>query len=367
MRQAKTSTKPKRAITLGGGGPAAGLHIGVLKKLAQVPITFDVWALSCIGAWVGIIYNQCDKGNEADQTYEFFRNGVFRDDVSYSRFPINTVFGPDWYGNTRALIEFLANLDNYGNIWLPDRIMDSFRETAALLLQGRKWEDGEFNQWVLNNFMAVNPLSRFLTSMMFLSNINGLSKIYYPDSSFLKKIKFSKLDTAEPYIYHNAFNLTTPNIQLFSNKKDRYKQITAASLCACSALPYIEGTVDIDGDTYCEGALVDTVNFKSLLEDHHDFDEIWVSRIVDAKQIHEPRNLGAALGNLCQLFAASLGEDDIRLFEYHAIEDNWRGTIVEIHVDANVNFDWSHSNLASGRDRGIEAADAAHKAYLHTS
>ncbi|WP_247808459.1 MULTISPECIES: hypothetical protein [unclassified Bradyrhizobium] len=48
----------KRAITLGGGGPAAGLHIGVLKALAEDGKTFDdksdVWALSCIGAWVGI-------------------------------------------------------------------------------------------------------------------------------------------------------------------------------------------------------------------------------------------------------------------------------------------------------------------------
>ena len=26
--------KPTRAITLGGGGPAAGLHIGVLEALA---------------------------------------------------------------------------------------------------------------------------------------------------------------------------------------------------------------------------------------------------------------------------------------------------------------------------------------------
>src|SRR5262249_46691757 len=103
--------------------------------------------------------------------------------------------------------------------------------------------------------------------MMFLSSINGLSKIYYPDSIFLKKIKFDRIDTAKPYIYHNAYNLTRQEIQLFSNKQDKYKQITAASLCACSALPYIEGRVDIDGDTYCEGALVDTVNFKSLLED----------------------------------------------------------------------------------------------------
>ena len=53
----------KRAITLGGGGPAAGLHIGVLEALAdnaRVWTKFDVWALSCIGAWVGIVYNQFD-------------------------------------------------------------------------------------------------------------------------------------------------------------------------------------------------------------------------------------------------------------------------------------------------------------------
>jgi predicted acylesterase/phospholipase RssA len=44
--------KPRRAIALGGGGPAAGLHIGVLEAFANAEpeITFDVWSLSCIGA-----------------------------------------------------------------------------------------------------------------------------------------------------------------------------------------------------------------------------------------------------------------------------------------------------------------------------
>src|SRR5262245_49584225 len=104
--------KPKRAITLAGGGPTAGLHIGILKRLAEADVTFDVWGLSCIGAWVGLVYNQCDKGREAEQTYEFFKNGVFRDDVSYSRFPINSVFGPDWFGNARALGAFLTDYRN---------------------------------------------------------------------------------------------------------------------------------------------------------------------------------------------------------------------------------------------------------------
>jgi len=58
-------SKVKRAITLGGGGPAAGLHIGVLEALAASKIDFDIWSLSCIGAWVGIIYNQFDKPRQS--------------------------------------------------------------------------------------------------------------------------------------------------------------------------------------------------------------------------------------------------------------------------------------------------------------
>jgi predicted acylesterase/phospholipase RssA len=82
----------RRAITLGGGGPAAGLHIGVLEALHAADITpritFDVWALSCIGAWVGIVYNQFDGPDKANQTHQFFKEHVFRDDESYARFPI---------------------------------------------------------------------------------------------------------------------------------------------------------------------------------------------------------------------------------------------------------------------------------------
>ena len=39
----------KRAITLAGGGPAAGLHIGVLERLNEAHIKFDVWA-----GWFGV-------------------------------------------------------------------------------------------------------------------------------------------------------------------------------------------------------------------------------------------------------------------------------------------------------------------------
>ena len=80
---------------------------GFWKRLPTTHIhEFDVWALSCIGAWVGIVYNQLatktvKNQDRAEQTHQFFKNGVFRDDESYERFPINTVFGPDWRSNIR--------------------------------------------------------------------------------------------------------------------------------------------------------------------------------------------------------------------------------------------------------------------------
>ena len=146
--------------------------------------------------------------------------------------------------------------------------------------------------------------------------------------------------------------------------------------------------MEIDGTTYCEGALVDTVNFEGLVDlrvGERKLDEIWISRIVDSKQVRKPENLHDALANLCQLFAASVGEDDVKLFKYHVRYDrqsrtvskgndtndqnsneanaDWNGTVVEIHVPGHINFKWNHSNLDNGRRLGREAAEQAIKQY----
>ncbi len=357
--------KPKRAITLAGGGPAAGLHIGALTALQEHDIDFQVWALSCIGAWVGIVYNKWQTGDRAQQTADFFRDNVFRDDDSYVGFPINTVFGPDLGANTAAVGKFLIDWYSYYRATLPAaKIVDAFRQSMVFWSDPNNWDwrtwdkTGGVNHWMLDQVLAVNPYSRFLTSLMYLAPVNGLSRIYYADSSFLKAIEIRNLYKKDIFIYHNAWNLDKKELQLFSNiKGDKYKDITTESLCACSALPYIEETVTIDGDVYCEGALVDTVNFSRLLEDHRDLDEIWVSRIVDVSQARPPRNITESLGNLCMLFAGSLGDDDVKLFKYHAKDEGWQGTIYEINVASDITFDWSHSNLEKGIKRGHAAVD----------
>jgi predicted acylesterase/phospholipase RssA len=398
--------RPPAAICLAGGGPAAGLHIGVLKGLRDKGITFDakhdVWALSCIGAWVGVLYNQA-KNDKIEETKKFFLD-VFRDDKVFESFPMNTVFTPDWAGNADAVWDYLLHLHNYRNLFLPKEIMKSFMYTMSALrrMAGSRrrrrryyngdfdeieefagFSEGDFNRWTLNQVLAVNPAMRLLMGLVYKSHITGRSRLYYPDSSFLNNIDFHKLtDDDKPFIYHNAWNLKQQKLVLFANRArpasecpdhavmvEGYRSpITAESLCACSALPYIEQTVTIDQEEYCEGALVDTVNFCNLLKDNPNLKEIWVSRLLDANQIKPPRDLYDAMAILCELFAATVGDDDVKLFEYHVMNDpdtkhRTDLTIIEIPVSTDINFDWSHSNLKKGIADGVTAAHQAVQAY----
>jgi predicted acylesterase/phospholipase RssA len=396
----------KRAICLAGGGPASGLHIGALKGLQERGLTFDhegdVWALSCIGAWVGIVYNQAPQGREIEETIRFFCD-VFRNDQSFKSFPANTVFTPDWAGNAEAMLDFLVDPRNYRNAFVPREIAKSFMHTMSAIRRGstmrrhsrtygneefaeyefKEFSEGDFNRWTLNHVLAVNPAVRFLTALLYKSKVNGLSRLYYPDSSFLNKIRFDEVRKRAPFIYYNAWNLSRQELVLFANKEknaklapksryavnvEGYRPIDAASLCACSALPFIEQTVTIGGDIYCEGALIDTVNLENLLVDHPDLEEIWISRIVDAGQVLPPRNLHDSLANLCELFCATVGEDDIEMFKcrlQHENPERWKKIkIIEIPVDCTINFEWSHSNLEHGIKAGEAAAKRTYDYYL---
>jgi len=410
----------KRAIALAGGGPAAGLHIGALSALEEHGVTFDVWSLSCIGAWVGVYYNQLkedrlDGKGRAERTHAFFREHAFRDTASYRGFPVNKAFAPHLQAYASAWLAHSVNPETYRNVFaIGNELPDVLKGWTRFLSNPEMWQrDGDVNAHVLNNILAVNPVSRYLTSLLYLSEVNGLSNIYYKDSTFLDEIDFGGLDLVDaenldqmrgdelaslaathsrsrvaperskkPEIYHNALPLrdtstsrvSTGQPQLFNNKwldyrtgKRRrtrnYLPITRPSLCACSALPYVEQTVTIPNDDnrpYSEGALVDTVSFRNLVEDHHDLDEIWVCRIVDYGQVHLQKNLHDGLANLCEQFAAEVGENDISLFKSHLRKTVGRTPrVVEIplNVKTKVNYHWDRDNLETGFK---EARSAVH-------
>jgi len=355
----------KRAIALAGGGPAVGLSLGALKALKRAGITFDVWSCSCVGSWVGVVYNQADPGREVETVTQFFKD-IFRPDDEYARFPIAGVFAPDFHGMVNDSVEFTLNPKNYANLLVPEAIKRASDDLLRFAANPGQWSVSNLNSVLLNDVLAVNPISRFLTSMIFLSANNGLSRLYYPDSSFLKAIKFERLyQPGKPPIYFNAYNLTKRKLQMFANKKGHpdYMPIGPESLCANSALPYIVSTVTIGDDMYCEGATIDTVNFEHLLQNHPDLDEVWVSRILDRKQVRPAENLYESMNNLVMLFASTTSEDDVKLFKYKLREQNSKVRVVEIHVSHNTNYDWTWSNLEASMLAGERATEAALKTY----
>jgi len=368
---ATVSRQRRRAITLAGGGPAAGLHIGALARLEKENIEFDVWSLSCIGAWVGIVYHQFDPPDRALQTYRFFQEHIFRDDESYASFPVNRAFGADANGFAKAVRHFLVDPESYRRAFVPRQILDALVQSVQFWSSTRWLNEGDRNAWWHNQVAAAHPFSRFLTALMYLSNVNGLTKLLYPESTFNGLLKFpQRIANAKPEIYHNAWDLGRRQMQLFHNRPTEeqlargYRPISMESLCACSALPFVEQTVSFDNTTYCEGALVDTVNFKNLLEDHQAphtrLDEIWVSRIVDVTQVREPQNLHDGLSNLCMLFPAEVGENDIKLFKHHLRKSRRRGPrVVDIPIARNtrVDFRWNHGNLERAFEEGYAAVD----------
>ena len=54
------------------------------------------------------------------------------------------------------------------------RSMSVFNRMTAMEEKFEKLDEGDINGWILNHAMAPNPFVRYLTSMMYLSNVNGL-------------------------------------------------------------------------------------------------------------------------------------------------------------------------------------------------
>jgi hypothetical protein len=346
----------KRALTLAGGGPAVGIGLGVLAALEQFPdLKFDVWSLSCVGAWLGCLYHVSPDRAKKLQYVSGLLEGFFRSDKEYDKFPCPTVFVPDIPETIAAYTKFMVDPRSYSNLVVPSAIAKAYQDILNYYLRPSQWSYGDFCHLMLNAMLAPNPAARFLMSMMYKSEIPGQNKLWFGSTyNLLKAFDMKLLERDDvPVLYHNAFNVDAQKLQLFSNKDSRYPKITTQTLCACSGLPYILSPVKIDGTTYVEGATVDTVGFKDLLQNHPDLDEVWVCRILDRRQIHPHHNLVEALNNLVMLFASTTSEDDVKLFKFHlekinadrAAEGAKKVDLIEFPVDFHTNYEWTHSNL----------------------
>ena len=117
----------KRALTLAGGGPAVGIGLGVLEALEQFPeIKFDVWSLSCVGAWLGCLYQVSPDRTKKLEYVTSLMNGFFREDDVYDKFPCPTIFLPDIPEMISSYFRFMVDPRSYVNLIVPSEIKKGY-------------------------------------------------------------------------------------------------------------------------------------------------------------------------------------------------------------------------------------------------
>jgi predicted acylesterase/phospholipase RssA len=362
--------KIKRAIALSGGGPPVGLQVGALKALDEFDIKFEVFTTDCIGSWTACIYNSHHKARRFEKMKQFYDACFVPDDI-FDGFSVPTnIFVTDYYRDFRRYLEKLFDCNTYRGLFLPQRQIEymmaylnpfNFPKTTTDL------------SMMLTRAMSLNPYARLMFKLNYKSAGTGRSWLLGPENhgeDFVERfIDFNKLMNTNPLIYLNAFNLTQKKINLFVNRTDhpRYRPITLRALKANSSiLGYLEN-VDIDGQTYCEGAVADTVNFNDLLTNHPDLNEVWVINILDYKEIKPPKNQLEADLLAVELPFTTIAHDDIKLFAFHLKEAGLEKKIKLIKIDLHykdLDFFWKHSTLEKGIQVGYEGALATIHDYL---
>lgn len=367
-KNSKNIPAKKRVLALSGGGPGSGLEIGAMRAFEEAGINFDVVTSDCIGSWVAAIYYGVPQ-NQLDQLqlkrWQWVAKcfeGFFVPDDIYKSFPIMQGFIIDYFKTTQKTIEKMLNPDTYSKLFLPERIMEYFLSMTS----SNPFQDKDVLNGFITKGLSLNPLVRFMIELSYKVEKTGItSQITQPaaiEMTVKKMINFDTLINSPTTIYLNAFNLTRQEICLFINRLNhpQYKPITPFSLGAASTILYYIETQTIDNEQYCEGAVVDTVNFKDLLTNHPDVDEIWVIKIDDYKTIKPPKNLFEAA--LLQVMAPfdTIADDDIKLFRYHLNEYNKEHStnikLIEVPMKYEaLTYDWNYTNLYKGLEIGYEA------------
>ena len=361
--------KVKRAIALSGGGPPVGLQLGALKALDEKDIAFDVFATDCIGSWTACIYNSHPKAARFGKMREFY-NACFVPDAVFDGFsvPVN-IFVTDYFQDWLIYWQKLLDYRTYQGLFLPRYIGEfmlyyldpaNFPRTSVDL------------SLMITKAMSLHPWTRLMFKLSYQNRKTGRSWLLGPENhgeGFVGQyIDFKKLMQIRTMIYLNAFNLTQRRINLFVNRPDhpKYKPITLRALKANSSiLGYLENW-EIEGDKYCEGAVADTVNFKGLLRNHPDLDEIWVINILDYKEIKPPENPLEADLLAVELPFTTIAHDDVKLFAGHlkAAGLDQRIKLVKINVSyKDLDFFWKQSTLEKGIEVGYAGAMATIEAY----
>ena len=334
-RNAEASENRSRtALVLGGGAPNMAMMAGALAAFEDKNITFDVVSTSGAGSLAGLLW-LAPKAMPASKALRSVMTMSVSDHI-YNTFPVNyKVFnkpGP-WADLWRQVLTanpaFQTNVETYQTNPLYALSMDWFNLMCATLspsaLQADSW-----------GLCAPTP---FVESIVDFDVIRGV----------------------QPFFYVNSYNLTQEKIVNFHKG-----EITPDHFRAALAFPFIYGPYKMGEDLYYEGAVVDCLNFKDLVEKHTGLETIVVFDVLGTNTlIRKPRNLYDSWVLSMIVPLVKTAEDNLELFALKhnngwLRKDKAKTDLLKVEFDVpdealDEVLDWSASNATRLFDVGYQA------------
>lgn len=335
----KPRNKKSIALVLGGGAPNATLMAGALTAFIEHKVQFDLISTSGAGALIGLLYTIPKNQNPIAALQSVVEMGI--DDQIYSHFPVN-----------------------YKVFNKPGALADAWRELCArnpLLSQLQQQAGSGPTQQLFADW------TQLILATLCPSNLSSQSTGLCAHVPFIEDlVDFDALPGIQPQFYLNAYNLSRYEMACW----DKH-QIGKQQFLAAFSFPFLYPPTLLDGDYYIEGAAIDTLNFKGLLQQHpQTIDSIVVFDVLGCEKImHPPRDLYDAWVQSIITPLIELARDDLKLFEALHNTDPASGkpisTLLRLNVEAYLTeedsqheLDWSRSNLQRMYEVGYEAGQA---------
>lgn len=317
----------RTALVISGGAPNSTLVAGALVAFQELGIQFDVVSTAGAGALLGLMYLAPKNGDPISTLRGLTDMGVA--DPLYDQFPVNfKVFNK------------------------PGALADIYRRLLAMNpLVGQ-----------LKNWPARDPLSQWFKDGAELafacacpSDLNPASTGLCAHVPFAEEIiDFEHISKIKPAFYVNAYNLSKREMANWGKDK-----IDVLHLQAALSFPFLYPPTQIGDEFFIEGAAIDCLNFKDLLKNHPDLEEIVVFDILGAeKLLRPPRDLYDAWVMSIITPLVEIARDDVKIFE-----DRYKKAICLHKVplldgipgkELPEALDWSRSNLSEMYEIGYK-------------
>lgn len=351
LDQTPPPKKPKTALLIGGGAPNSTLIAGALVAFLEKNIEFDVISTAGAGALMGLLYAAPKNGDPAKALRQWAQVGV--SDAIYNAFPVNY----------KVFMKPGSAAEHYRN-WL---ISNPF--TAPFYDPDSPFGSGYYSDLVKLGLATLSPSDLGPESLGMSAHLPFAEQV----------IDFDAIAKLKPAFYINAYNLNQEKMTIWNKH-----EITPDHIKAAFSFPMIYPPYNVDGDDYIEGAAIDTINFKAIVNDdlahpglHRDVETLVIFDILGAdKLIRKPRNLYDAWVQSIITPLVEIAKDDIGLFEYkHNIDpvthqpkrkllkvDLMRGIPADHWPEV---MDWSNTNLELLFEVGYKAGLEFCHQYSH--